>query len=551
MDFDSTFVQLEAVKQLAQISLSQNPKKEKIAAKIEHITNLAMDGKLTFQESLKKRLALFKPTKKDIQTLVTLLETSITPSIARNEIFFKEHRNNIYIISGGFVEFIAPIVAKFGIAKNHVLANTFVFDKKGVATGYDKKNPLAGKGGKTEVIKKLNLNGNVIMIGDGYTDYIPRADGVVDTFIAFTENVRRDVVVAKADHVVRNLDEFLYLYNFHGSLSYPKSKMKVLLLENISDSAIEQFKKEGFSVETIKKALNEDELADAIKNVSILGIRSKTEVTPKVLSHARKLLAIGAFCIGTNQIALSDAAKKGIAVFNAPYSNTRSVVELVMGEIIMLYRKTFEKSTKMHAGIWDKSANNSHEVRGKKLGIVGYGNIGTQLSILAESLGMHVYFYDIAEKLSLGNATRCESLEELLAAVDVVTIHVDGRKSNANLIGQREFSVMKNGVLFLNLSRGHIVDIDALTQAIKNGKVAGAAVDVYPQEPKSNSDPFVSPLRDLPNVILTPHIGGSTEEAQHNIGEFVTHKLITFINTGSTTLSVNFPDLTLPLQVNA
>jgi D-3-phosphoglycerate dehydrogenase len=300
-------------------------------------------------------------------------------------------------------------------------------------------------------------------------------------------------------------------------------------------------REEGYTVEAIAKALNEEELCKAIKGVHILGIRSKTKVTVKALEAADKLMAVGAFCIGTNQVNLEACTKAGIAVFNAPFSNTRSVVEMVIGEMIMLMRGTFPKSVGLHQGKWDKSASHSYEIRGKKLGIVGYGNIGSQLSVLAEALGMQVYYYDVEEKLALGNAKKMNSLKDLLRKSDVVTLHVDGRAENKGLIGPREFKMMKDGVIFLNLSRGHVVDIDALRKHIDNGKVRGAAVDVFPKEPGSNSEPFESPLLGLPNVILTPHIGGSTIEAQKNIAVYVPDTLISYINTGNTTTSVNLP----------
>ena len=257
-------------------------------------------------------------------------------------------------------------------------------------------------------------------------------------------------------------------------------------------------------METHHAALTEEELCERIKNVSVLGIRSKTQVTAKVLENANRLMAIGAFCIGTNQIDLKTATKKGIAVFNAPFSNTRSVVELAIAEMILFMRSIVDKSVKMHRGVWDKSAKGSFEVRGKKLGLIGYGNIGTQLSVIAESLGMKVLYYDVEERLSLGNAVKCKSLKEVLEQADVISLHVDGRESNTNLIGAREFALMKKGVIFINLSRGHIVDIQALRENILSGRVAGCAIDVYPHEPVSNDEEFMSELRDLPNTILTP-----------------------------------------------
>ena len=333
-------------------------------------------------------------------------------------------------------------------------------------------------------------------------------------------------------------------------LSYPKHKIKILLLEGVHPNAKGLLEHEGFDVELLSTSLDEDELCKRIKGVSILGIRSKTTVTKKVLEHADRLMAIGAFCIGTNQIDLSEATKRGVVVFNAPYSNTRSVVELAIAEIVMLMRNLPDKIRGMHEGIWDKSATNSFEIRGKVLGIIGYGNIGSQLSVVAEAMGLQVYYYDLEEKLALGNATPCKSLKELLNISDIVSIHVDGRKENKNMISDKEFRQMKEGVIFINLGRGHVVDIPVLKKNIDSGKVRGTAVDVYPQEPKSNNEPFESELKGSPNTILTPHIGGSTLEAQINIGAFVPNNILKFINTGSTAGSVNFPELQLPVLEN-
>jgi D-3-phosphoglycerate dehydrogenase len=280
--------------------------------------------------------------------------------------------------------------------------------------------------------------------------------------------------------------------------------------------------------------------------VDVIGIRSNTQLSAKALESAPHLLAVGAFCIGTNQIELAQASAHGVAVFNAPFSNTRSVVELVIAEIISLQRGLTDKSRKMHEGVWDKSAKGSHEVRGRRLGIVGYGNIGSQLSVLAEALGMSVYFYDTADKLALGNAKLCSSLEELLEAVDIVTLHVDGRTSNKGMFGEAEFARMRKGSIFLNLSRGFVVDHVALRAGMESGHIAGAAIDVFPTEPKRKDEPFVSALQGLPNLILTPHVGGSTEEAQQDIGRFVAGKLHDYLSLGSTSLSVNLPNLVLP-----
>ncbi|MCS6808986.1 MAG: phosphoglycerate dehydrogenase [Bacteroidota bacterium] len=326
--------------------------------------------------------------------------------------------------------------------------------------------------------------------------------------------------------------------------------MKILLLENIHESGVQVFKNadlgENVEIITCKHSLDEDALIAALDGISLLGIRSRTHITERVLNHAPQLQAIGAYCIGTNQIALEAAALRGIPAFNAPYSNTRSVAEMVIGEVIMLMRGLYHKISRLHAGEWVKSSKGSHEVRGKTLGIIGFGNIGSQVSVLAEGLGMRVCYYDIVDKLSIGNAVKMSSMEDVLRAADILTIHVDGNPDNTNLIDDPEFHVMKDGVYLINLSRGHVVNLDALHKHLLSGKVAGAALDVFPHEPAANEHTFSSPFMGMPNVLLTPHIGGSTEEAQYNIGEFVSGKLVEYMNTGSTFASVNFPRIQLP-----
>lgn len=327
--------------------------------------------------------------------------------------------------------------------------------------------------------------------------------------------------------------------------------IKILLLENIHPKAATAFKAQNYEIEQVASSLPEADLIKKIADKDILCIRSKTQVTDNVIAAANKLWAIGNFCIGTNNVALRTALNKGIVVFNAPYSNTRSVVELAIASIISLMRQMAHKSRCLHEGKWLKSANQSFEVRGKKLGIVGYGNIGSQLSVLAEALGLQVYYYDIVEKLALGNAHKCNSMEDLLQTVDIVTLHVDGRTSNKDLINEHALSLMQPGSYFLNLSRGSIVDIDALAKHLKAGHIAGAAIDVFPEEPASNNEPMHTPLQGLDNVILTPHIGGSTIEAQENIADFVAQQLITYLRTGSSMMSVNFPEIKLPQLNNA
>jgi D-3-phosphoglycerate dehydrogenase / 2-oxoglutarate reductase len=322
--------------------------------------------------------------------------------------------------------------------------------------------------------------------------------------------------------------------------------VKALLLENIHPEAVRLLQEAGLEVIQQRSALSEPDLAAALPGVALLGIRSKTQLSAAVLAGAPDLLAVGAFCIGTDQIDLGAASALGIAVFNAPYSNTRSVVELTLAEIIALTRRLTEKDRAMHAGAWDKSAAGAHEVRGRTLGIVGYGNIGAQLSVVAEAFGMRVVFYDTADKLALGNARRCVSLDELLDVSDVVSLHVDGRPANSSLFGEKEFSQMRRGALFLNLCRGFVIDHEALRRHLLSGHIGGAAVDVFLEEPRSAGEEFESVLRGLPNVILTPHIGGSTEEAQADIGGFVGTKLADFVADGATSLSVNLPQVALP-----
>ncbi|SKA62938.1 D-3-phosphoglycerate dehydrogenase [Succinivibrio dextrinosolvens DSM 3072] len=333
------------------------------------------------------------------------------------------------------------------------------------------------------------------------------------------------------------------------SLSLEKSKIKILLLEGVDPSAVDALNKAGYTnVEYQKKALDGQELLDAIENVHFIGIRSRTHLTAEVLQHAKKLIGIGCYCIGTNQVDLEAAAALGIPVFNAPFSNTRSVAELVTGEYLQLLRDIPARNALLHRGGWNKAANGCHEARGKTIGIIGYGHIGTQVGILAEALGLSVIFYDVENKMVLGNAKQVNTLDELLENSDIVTLHVPELPTTKNMISKAQFAKMKDGVRFLNASRGTVVDIEALCEALRSGKVAGAAVDVYPKEPSKNGEEFVTPLREFDNVILTPHIGAGTEEAQKNIGTEVSEKLALYSDNGSTLTAVNFPEVSLPTK---
>ncbi|MEM6719344.1 MAG: phosphoglycerate dehydrogenase [Bacteroidota bacterium] len=549
-DFDSTLTSVEALDVLAEITLANNPKKDAIINEIQEITNLGIDGEISFTESLERRIKLLKAHQSNLEELIARLRLQVSSSIESNKEFFENFSQDIYVISCGFKEFIDPIVKEYNIPADRVYANTFTFDAEGYIVGFDAENVLSQHNGKIQCLKDMNLDGEIQVIGDGYSDYVMREAGVADKFFAFTENVAREKAVDKADHVTPNLDEFLFVNRLPRNLSYPKNRIKILLLENIHSDAFDRLADDGFSVEILSHSLSEEDLIEKVKDIHVLGIRSKTQVTPKVIAAAKKLLVVGAFCIGTKQIDLETCKEHGIVVFNAPYSNTRSVVELAIGEIIMLMRSVFPRSTEIHNGQWQKTAKGSREVRGKNLGIVGYGNIGKQLSVLAEAMGMKVFYHDIEDRLALGNAQKCKTLEELLAISDVVSLHVDDNPANRNFFGAEQLTQMKDGALLINLARGFVVDIDALRAALESGKIAGAAVDVYPSEPRANGA-FETALQGLNNVILTPHVGGSTEEAQRDIADFVPNKIMAYINSGNTVDAVNFPNIRLPRQNKA
>ncbi|MEM1258915.1 MAG: phosphoglycerate dehydrogenase [Bacteroidota bacterium] len=549
-DFDSTLTQVEALDVLAEMTLKGKSNKDEILEEIQRITNLGIDGEISFTESLERRIQLLEAHKEDLKPLIEDLQQKISKSIQENKEFFHSHAEDIYVISCGFKEFIDPIVAAYNIPSKRVYANTFKFDDEGNIIGFDETNVLSSHNGKIACLKNLDLEGEVQVIGDGYSDYVMREAGIADKFFAYTENVHREKATNNADFVAPNLNEFLFVNDLPRKISYPKNRIKILLLENVHPAAFDNLSNDGFSVELVKHSIPEEELMEKIKGIHVLGIRSKTQVTKKVLEAADRLLVIGAFCIGTTQIDLNAAKKSGVVVFNAPYSNTRSVVELAIGQIIMLMRSVFSRSTEIHQGKWFKTALNSHEVRGKNLGIIGYGNIGKQLSVLAEAIGMRVYYYDIEDRLALGNAIKCNTLEDLLRVSDVVTLHIDDNKANRNFIGEREIDQMRDSAMLINLSRGFVVDIKALVNALKSKKLGGAAIDVYPEEPRSNGD-FRTELQGLENVILTPHVGGSTQEAQRDIADFVPNKIMDYINSGNTVDAVNFPNIRLPKQNNS
>jgi D-3-phosphoglycerate dehydrogenase / 2-oxoglutarate reductase len=546
IDFDSTVVTVESLDVLAEISLAKHPEKAKRLAKIAELTQLGMEGKLDFRESLSQRIQLLDANQEHLEKLIKKLKKAISPSFIAHKKQIQKAADRIYVVTGGFEEFVVPVMEGLGIPAAQVFANKFTFTPTGKITGFDETNPLSQSGGKVEIARQIKGEAPLVVVGDGYTDYQIREAGAADKFYCYAENIERAPVMAIADRVVYGIDEVLESSDLPTRYSFPRSKLKVLLLDSIDAEAANKFIDEGYRVEQIKEKLSDEDLIKHLKDTSIIGVRTRTKLSGKVIRSASKLMAIGVFSVGTDHVDSAAAAEKGIAVFNAPFSNTRSVVELALGETMVLARRVFEHSTSLHNGIWSKTATGAHEIRGKKLGIVGYGNIGSQLSVLAESVGLEILYYDIAEKLTHGKAQRIASLHDLLRQSDVISIHFDGRASNKNLIGQKEFDLMKDGVLFLNLSRGNVVDVEALRRAILSGKVAGAGVDVFPNEPKAQGDPFDSILRGLPNVILTPHIAGSTEEAQRNIANYVSERLTKFLSQGETLGSVSLPDIYLP-----
>ena len=551
IDFDSTFMKVEALEELAEIVLKESADKNRIIDEIKTITSLGVDGKITFNESLTRRLDLLRVHRLHLEKLVRRLKRKVSVSFSRNKEFFKKHIGHIYIISNGFKEFIDPIVDRYGIDSEHVLGNTFIFDEDGWVTDFDQENPLAHSKGKSRRLKSLNLPGEISVIGDAYTDFEMVEAGIAHKFYMFTENVFRESVLDKADHVTPSFDEFLYVNQMPRALSYPKNRIKVLLLPGLHSVAKEAFNTEGYQVELLEDQPTEKELRKLLKDVTILGVNAQTTITSKTLQSANRLMAIGLFDTEMGQIDLAACANNGVIVFNAPYTNTRSQVELALGQIIMLLRGVPAHSRRMQRGVWDQHTENSFEIRSKKLGIVGYGHAGQQLSVLAEALGMDVYFYDLVEKPALGNATKCNTLRELLRKADVVSLHVNQRPENKGFFGKTAFRSMKKNTILVNISNGEAVKLKVLADALKSGKLLGAALDVFPKNIMQDDDTILQKLREFDNVLLTPNISGNTQEARQETAAFVPARIIDYVNTGSTAESINFPRLQLPCLRNA
>lgn len=547
IDFDSTFMQVEAMEELGEIVLKDPKEKGKILEKIKEITNRGMEGSLSFHESLVQRMDLLHFHRDDIDRLVKRLRKKISVSFSRNKDFFQEHRHQIYIISSGFKDFIVPVVAPFGIDADHVLANTFTYDDQGWVTGFDLKNPLAFSKGKPKVLQQLDLDGEIVVIGDGYTDYEMVEAGIAHKFYAFTENVLlRDSLSDKTHHLTPSFDEFLFVNRMPRALSYPKSRIAVLLEGGIPLEASEHFRSEGYQVEQLEGPLTQSTWEQKKEEISILGVHPGTYLDPNWFIGSSRLMAIGVFGAGTGIPNLAQHAKNGIALFDAPYTHARSLAEMVLGQIIWLLRRSWEWTTVAPAeripGV---------ELRGKSLGIIGYGNSGQQLSILAEALGMRVRYFDLIEKPALGNATFVATLPQLLRESDVISLHVDQRPENRHLINSAAIRRMQPHSIFLNFGNGDAVDLGAMAQALETGKLAGMALDVLPTQADQRDMQAIQKLRQLPQVLITPQLGGNTIEARQRAASFVPNQIIDYINSGSTQGSLNFPQLQLPVLHNA
>lgn len=514
IDFDSTFTQVEAMEELAGISLKNDPEKEEIIDQIKHLTDLAMDGKMPFNNSLKARIALLSAKKYHLNMLVNKLRKKVSPSFARNKEFFKKYQGRILIVSGGYKEFIIPVVKSFHIEENCVFANTFIYDKKNNIIGSDEENPLAQDGGKVKLLKQLKLKGSIYVIGDGYTDYEMRASGLAHQFFAFTENIVRERVIAKADYVAPSLDEILYKLKLPMALSYPKSRINALLLGKETFIAAQNLKLEGYNVikrENMAKAKND------LPNASIIISSLPNEITE--ISTYSKLLCLAVWGRNNFQFNQLTAQQMAVPIFNAPFANTRSVVELGLGFIFQLIRET------------------NTELRGKKIGIIGYGNAGNLFGVLAQNLGMDVLFFDEKDRAPLGNAIACKTLPELLKRSDFLVLL--NSKNNGLVLGEKELKQLPNNASVINLSYDDSVDLAAVNKLMSQQKLFGFAMDC-------NDQKVFDKIKQSKQIIATLNQRNNTVETQNNIANFTSGKIIQYINTGNVGASLNFPEIQLP-----
>ena len=544
IDFDSTFMQVEALEELGEIVVKKDSNKAQILQKIKDITNLGMEGSLSFHDSLVQRMDLLKIHQSDIEKLVKRLRKKVSVSFSRNKDFFKKYKGQIYIISSGFKDFIVPVVAPFDIEADHVLANTFTFDPEGWVTGFDRDNPLAYSKGKPKVLQQLHLDGEIWVIGDGYTDYEMVEAGIAHKFFAFTENVLlRESLSDKTHHLTPSFDEFLYVNRMPRALSYPKSRISVLLEAGIPQEAEARFRAEGYQVAHLEGPIQQE---TDLSDVSILGIHPGTLLDPVWVASGNRLMAIGIFGAGAATARLTKSARQGIAVFDSPYTHIRALAEMALGQIIHLLRGTWSLPIRENPA-WTPGM----ELRGKTLGIIGYGKSGQQLSILAEALGMRVCYYDLEEKPALGNATWVPQLPNLLKEADVLSLHIDQRPENKFFIHAATLRRMQPHAVFLNVSNADAVDLEALADALQSGKLRAAALDALPAAPDECQQRALQRLQAMPNALLTPGIGGDTVEARQRAAAYVPSRIIEYINTGATHGSMNFPELQLPVLRNA
>ena len=515
IDFDSTFTQVETMEELAAISLKNDPEKEAIIEQIKHLTDLAMDGKMPFNKSLKARIALLSAKKYHLNMLVNRLRKKVTPSFARNKEFFKKYQGRVLIVSGGFKEFIAPVVKSFFIDEDCIYANTFIYDKKNNIIGSDEENPLAQEGGKVKLLKQLWLKGQVIAIGDGYTDYQMRESGMAEQFFAFTENIARERVLAKADYIAPSLDEILYKMKLPMALSYPKSRINAVLLGKETFATEPYFKLEGYNV--IKRdSLTNKALTD-LKNASIIFSSLKQEVTD--LNNFPKLISLAVWGNNNQQFNASIAQQMAVPIFSSPFANTRSVVELGLGFMFQLSRQT------------------NTELRGKKIGIIGYGNAGSLMGVLTQNLGMDVLYFDEKDRAPLGNAIACKSVTDLLKKSNYVVLLQS--KNTGTILAEKELKQMQPNACLINLSYDNSVEVQAALKLVQQKKLFGFAMDFQQEENYLK-------LKQNNQIIATLNQRNNTIETQQNIASFTSEKIIQYINTGNISRSLNFPDIQLP-----
>lgn len=515
IDFDSTFTQVEAMEELATISLKNDPEKEAIIEQIKHLTDLAMDGKMPFNKSLKARIALLSAKKYHLNMLVNKLRKKVSPSFARNKEFFKKYQGRVLIVSGGFKEFIAPVVKSFFIDEDCIYANTFIYDKKNNIIGSDEENPLAQEGGKVKLLKQLKLKGQVIAIGDGYTDYQMRESGMAEQFFAFTENIARERVLAKADYIAPSLDEILYKMKLPMALSYPKSRINAVLLGKETFATAPYFKLEGYNV--IKRETLSNKALTDLKNASIIVSSLKEEITN--LNTFPKLISLAVWGNNNQQFNANMAQQMAVPIFSSPYANTRSVVELGLGFMFQLSRQT------------------NTELRGKKIGIIGYGNAGSLMGVLAQNLGMDVLYFDEKDRAPLGNAIACKSLTDLLKKSNYVVLLQS--KNAGTILAEKELKQMQPNACLINLSYDDSVEVQSALKLVQQKKLFGFAMDFQQEENYLK-------LKQSSQIIVTLNQRNNTFETQQNIASFTSEKIIQYINTGNISRSLNFPDIQLP-----